>query len=139
MNEIEKIGSMIAGDKYEHGTVDPIFLVEQKRRIYGFEDGYGDDFEWFDSDQQETVGSIRARRLTALDDNFRRVYKKYIKIFYQDRWEFVTCCFTRGGAEAFIKRQAHNLKETRIWVDSLFRNQEMITVREHLKSLGEKK
>jgi hypothetical protein len=135
---IEKIGSLIASDKFEHCTRDPIFLVQQKIRDYGYGADYSDTFEWFDSDQQEIIDGDRAKRLTSLDSNYRDVPEKYIKIGYKEHWEFVTCCFTRVGAEAFIKRQAHNLKETRIWVDSLYRNAEMVAVREHLKSLGEK-
>jgi hypothetical protein len=134
MTEMCKIGELIAADKYEHCTRDPIFLVQQKIRDYGYSEDYASDFEWFDNDRQEIVDERIAKRLTDLDSNYREIPNKYTKVCYCDRWEFVTCCFTREGAEAFIKRQAHNLKETRIWVDSLFRNAEMIAVREYLKS-----
>lgn len=39
---------------------------------------------------------------------------------------FVTACFTRAAAEAFIEREKHNLTSPRIWVDSIpRRNAEM--------------
>lgn len=135
LNEtIQAIGILVASDKFEHCTSDPIFLVQQKIREYGYSEDYTGSFEWFDSEQQENVEGDRAKRLTALENNLRDVPEKYVRIYYQERWEFVTCCFTREGAEAFIKKQKHNLKETRIWVDSLYRNQEMIDVREYLKA-----
>ena len=136
---IEKIGSIIASDKFEHCTIDPIFLVEQKKRDYGYDGDFSDNHVWVDDDSSELVEDRISKRLDALRHGGRDIPEKYRACYYKDRWEFVTCCFTKEGAEAFIKRQAHNLKETRIWVDSLFRNSEMIAVREHLKQLGEPK
>lgn len=138
-SQVLGIGVQISEDKFEHCTRDPLFLVQQKIRDYGYDSDYASEFEWFDSDRQETVEGLRAVRLESLDANSREVNKKYVKVGYQDRWEFVTACFTKEGAEAFIKRQKHNLKETRIWVDSLYRNSEMIAVREYLKSLSSTK
>lgn len=133
-NRMVGIGQRIAADKYEHCTADPIFLVEQKIRDYGYDSEYTSTFDWIDAVEGHPIEKHRADRLTKLDDNGRNVDKRYTRAYYNDRWEFVTACLTRDGAEAFVRRQKHNLKETRIWVGSLFRNQEMIDVREYLKS-----
>ena len=137
-DEIKRVGALIGADDYKHGTRDPIFLVQQKRRVYGFDSAYTDESEWIDDNTGEPVGEEKSKRLTALDNAGRPVPDKYRQVFYQDHWEYVQACFTREGAEAFIARQKHNLKETRIWVDSLFRNQEMIKIREYLIAEGKK-
>ena len=31
----------------------------------------------------------------------------------------MTACFTRAAAEEFIERERHNLRDPRIWVDSI--------------------
>ncbi len=135
-DHIKQIGKAIAADDFEHCTAEPIFLVQQKSRDYGYDSQYTTDFEWIDSVEGYPIEERIAKRLTLLDDNGRNVDDRYVRAYYQDRWEFVTACFTRAGAEAFIARQKHNLKETRIWVDSLFRNQEMIELRNYLSELG---
>jgi hypothetical protein len=50
----------------------------------------------------------------------------------KDTWEFVTVCFTEAAAKAFIKANAHRLKEPRVYVDSAYRNEEMNAVRKLL-------
>ena len=45
---------------------------------------------------------------------------------------FVTACFTRAGADAYLKANGHNLTQPYIHVHSLTRNAEMIGVREFI-------
>lgn len=54
-------------------------------------------------------------------------------------WRFAQACFTRAGAEAYLDANAHNLGRlarrsrkdgTRIYVESAYRNAEMIALRE---------
>jgi hypothetical protein len=54
-------------------------------------------------------------------------------------WETATVCFTLKGAEEFINTHKHNLGETRIYVESYYRNAEMIRVRDWLMGQGVKK
>ena len=54
-------------------------------------------------------------------------------------WETITVCFTLKGAEEYIATHKHNLGETRIYVESYYRNAEMIRVRDWLMSQGTKK
>lgn len=82
-------------------TADPIFLVQQQRRVYGVDHHYTDDFEEIDG---ETVG-------------------------YKTIWEFVTCCFTEAAADRYIAENAHNLTDPRTYVASAYRNREWIAVR----------
>jgi hypothetical protein len=54
-------------------------------------------------------------------------------------WETVSVCFTLKGAEEFINTHKHNLGVTQIYVESYYRNAEMIRVRDWLMSQGMKK
>lgn len=47
--------------------------------------------------------------------------------------EFVTACFTEEGANNYLKINGHNLRKPFIYVTSLYRNEEMIKIRELLK------
>lgn len=93
-------------------TNAPIFVVQQKRRIYGISREYTDDFEVITGDYGPT----------------RRVG-------YLDTWEFVTACFTEQGCKDYIALNGHNLKEPRIYAEGSFRNHEWRAVRDYLMSV----
>jgi len=101
-------------------TAGPIFVVQQKRRLYGLDPAYTETFVWMNSDGEEADENERATR-----------------VGYLDQWEFVTACFTQGAAQRFIDENAHNLKEPRIFVESSYRNYEWQAVREYLKAVLE--
>ena len=44
----------------------------------------------------------------------------------------MTACLTRQGAEDYIACNGHNLTKPYIYVESLYRNAEMIALRYHL-------
>ena len=118
-------------------TCEPVFCVEQKRRDWGYESGYSDDYAWVnpecdfdiveldteDEDEQAAIAKFEeAEAAGEATDPWEMVH-------YKDRWEFVTACFTEKGAQAYIDLNGHNLGETRIYVHSGYRNQEWIDVR----------
>lgn len=47
--------------------------------------------------------------------------------------EFVTVCFTYQGCKDYLAVNGHNLNQPFIYVHSLFRNSEMLSIREFLK------
>ena len=118
------------------GTDAPIFIVQQKRRIYGLTDDYSDQYDWFDGadelptqDEQEKLDEIHLKDSAIIDGvQWRRVY-------YIDIWEFVTACFTEKGCEDYIAINGHNLNEPRIYADGSYRNAEFREVRKYLMSL----
>ena len=59
------------------------------------------------------------------------------QVFYVERWEFVTGCFSRAGAQAYIDANNHNLREPRIYAATLYRNREMIAIREALLEIAQ--
>lgn len=107
------------------GTADPMFIVQEKRRIYGMNHDYTDNFVWVDEEGNE-ADAEQSAKLAGLTDG------DWTKTGYIDIWEFVTACFTRKGCEAYIAANAHNLNEPRIYVATAYRNREFIEVREWL-------
>ena len=72
--------------------------------------------------------------LIDLEDK-EEISAQYIHTGYSERWETIQTCFTKHGCEQYLHANAHNLKsysDLRIYVDTLYRNQEMITIRNYL-------
>lgn len=130
---MRKIGELIRTQD-NRCTSDPLFIVQQKKRIYGMDRNYFDDYEWLREDDHEHVADrIERAGLDALDEQGEDV-TGWEKLYYLDIWEFVTVCFTEQACKDFIAANGHNLNEPRIYASSAYRNREMIAIREFLKS-----
>ena len=117
-------------------TAEPMFVVYQIKRIFGLDPDYTEETTWMHSDGEEADPEIIAA-LEALDDaGLPPVHDgtRYERVGYADTDVFVTVCLTRKGAEAFIARMKHRLNKPHIDVDSFYRNEEMIALRNHLMS-----
>jgi len=115
-------------------TANPMFLVQRKVKDYGVDPDYGADgyiYTYPDSERVDEDNEIAA--LEMLDD--WDLPEGYSKVYYRERWEFVTACFTRKGCENFIRINGHNIGPSRIYVDSAYRNYEFIGIREWLMEL----
>lgn len=119
-----------------HITDNPIFVVEQKRRITGFAVGYTDDFTWIDPDGEEVSETNRVKLERYYDRTLNYETKGYSRTGYRDVWVFVTACLTEQGCKDYLRLNGHNLGETRIYVYSGYRNEEWRAVREHLVAMG---
>lgn len=123
-------------------TQYPLYCVYSKRSIY-IEDGYGGmetKEVWVDADDYcEVEDNEISEALSALsegcdlvevtvDDCKRQYHRKTVGIIPQ----FETACFTRAGADAYLEANGHNLNQPYIYVHSLYRNDEMIGLREHV-------
>ena len=101
----------------DHCTRDPIFIVQSRKRIYGFHPKYEGEYVWCDSNNEHTeADAITAKRLDALNDD-GRTFRGWEKVYYADRWDFVCAHFTKEAAEAFIARKKHDHNELRVYVD----------------------
>jgi hypothetical protein len=91
-----------------------------------------DDSEvvWLDeeNDCQEVEAEERARLEEMYQETFT-VPSKYHRTGYVDQWEFVQPFFTEAAAEAYITANSHRMNETRIYVDSGYRNYEWQAMR----------
>lgn len=115
-------------------TQDPIFVVEQKRRMYGFDSLYADDYVWLDDDDYEEADkeAVAVLEQSYYDDRGKYNGQDYSKVYYKEHWEFVTACFTEQGCKDYINRDAHNLGETRIYAYSAYKNSEWRSLRKML-------
>lgn len=103
-------------------TSHPVFVVEQKRRIYGVDSDYTDSFVWVNPNDFEAVSETRK--------------KGWRKLGYIEVWEFVTACLTEKGCEVYLRVNAHNLSSPRIYVYSGWRNHEWQTLRSMMPALA---
>lgn len=98
--------------------------------LFGYEEKYIRVEENGEGNYIEAENSIEGdwdEPLTVKDTDDLLVYEPVIKESTHDR--FVTVCFTRQGAEDFISRERHNLKQPRIYVHGVERrNVELIEI-----------
>ena len=122
-------------------TAIPIFIVQQKRRIYGIDPEYTENITYLDdyADSQE-VSEEKVKELEEAYSSSKNdlgngdFLENYTRVGYIDNWEFITACFTKKGCEDYIAANGHNLTEPRIYVESGYRNREWETMREFLKN-----
>lgn len=118
-------------------TADPLFVVLQEERIYGVSQDYQTNgYTWVgEDDSSVTADDDETKVLDKLLDEDRELSiggVTYERVWYRIVPRFVTACLTRKGAEAFIACNGHNLTKPYIYVESLYRNDEMLALRNHL-------
>mgnify|MGYP000977418544 CR=1 FL=1 len=119
-------------------TDAPIFIVQQRKRIYGIGEDYTDDYVWIDTQgDSHEADPEEAATLDAMyeEDFYHEGLKNWRRVGFIDIWEFVTACFTEKGCQDFIALNGHNLTDPRIYAAGSYRNIEYRTVRDYLKSL----
>jgi len=130
---VQQIGELIRTQD-NRLTSYPLFIVQQKKRIWGMNSDYCENYEWIDAHDPEIVADcIQRAGLDALSECGTDIFT-WSKVYYVDLWEFVTACFTEQACDDYIAANGHNLTEPRIYVASMYRNREMIAIREMLKS-----
>jgi hypothetical protein len=129
LDELERLHEALATQDNAI-TSDPIFLVQQKRRHIGFDSSYEEDEDriiWVNGAAEEDVtrASDPERFARFQAGEFGDEDEEDWEAFgFTESWEFVQPFLTRDAAEEFRRREAHNLGETRIYVESGHRNPE---------------
>lgn len=118
-------------------TADPLFVVFQEERVYGVSQDYQTNgYTWVGVDDSSvTADDDEAKVLDKLLDDGRELSigrVTFDRVWYRIVPRFVTACLTRKGAEDHIARNGHNLTKPYIYVESMYRNDEMIRLRNHL-------
>lgn len=128
-------------------TADPLFCVQQKRRVYGMDGDLIDDldFIWvYTEDSEYTFGpdeifdEIRDNDhgedgvLNLHDEEIEPEEWGYHQMFYVEYWDFVCAHFTERAADEYIRDNNHNLTSPRVYVTSQYRCYEWNAVRKHL-------
>lgn len=106
-------------------TEGPIYLVQQRRRIYGMDPDYSDNMVWIDEENNE----ITAKEARAAGDAATHTA-------YLDIWETVQPFFTMAGAKAYIEANRHRMTDPRVYVDGSYRNVEWKAMRALLLALA---
>lgn len=128
---LREIGNEIATQD-NAGTEYPLFCVYQKQDVVVSIDHDYDRIEFFDEDHEEADEGQKPLleklyELGELPGGWNRYAIKEIDVF-------VTACFTRKRCEDYLRANSHNLNKPFVYVNSLYRNQEMIELREFLLS-----
>lgn len=111
-------------------TAYPIFQVRGLRRIYGIDTDFTDYTVWLDEEGDEIEGPVDEENPP----------EGVVKIGYMETWQVIQEFFSEESALEFQARNAHrhsHYVRTDVYVDSLYRNPEMIAVRDHLISLSD--
>jgi hypothetical protein len=134
MDSLKKIGEFIRTQDNRY-TDQPMFLVEQVVRTWGFMPGHSEFSAWINhEDDWSEADEEDAKRLDALEDDCEDT-GSWEKIGYKDDWEFVTACFTEQGCKDFLEINGHNLKQPRIYAAGSWRNKEFRDIRNALIEL----
>jgi hypothetical protein len=135
LERLKEIGAIICTQD-NRATDQPMFIVQQIVRDYGYDSSHGDDDVWLnpEGDYEEAPERL-IPRLDALHDGCRST-DPWQRCYYKERYEFVTACFTAEGCQDFININGHNLNQPRIYAESSFRNREFRDVRSALMALA---
>lgn len=131
-SKLEEIGELIRTQD-NRCTSDPMFLVQQRKRYYGMDPMWCDDYAWVNAGgDYDEADEDQTAKLDEMDE-FGEDTGDWYKSYYMDTWEFVTACFTEKACEDYIEANSHRLTDPRIYAASAYRNWEFITVREALR------
>jgi hypothetical protein len=133
--ELLKIGELLRTQD-NRITDAPMFVIEEKTPIVSDSDYNDCRIEWRESENgdYQLASPERAARLEALHQAGRDT-EGWRRYEMTDVWQFVTACFTEQGCKDYLARNAHNLRETRVYAYGSFRNSEFRAVRNWLMSL----
>lgn len=134
---LKKIGAIIwvkpsIATQDGRSTSHPFYVVFSKKEIVvDGEYHSGARVQWVNhgSGYYEEADAKMAKRLDVLHANGRE-FKNWARHEVVDIDVFETACFTEEGANDYLRINGHNLRQPFIYVHSLFRNNEMLCIRE---------
>jgi len=132
--QMKRIGREI-NKQDNRSTKHPIFAVQEKRKIWGFDEDHAEGFRWVDlegNDADETV-AMMLDEIRELDgDTF-----EWTRLAYRTEWTFVTAFLTAKGAEDYIESLSPELIPRRVYAYSCHDNKEVQAIRGFLKKIGD--
>lgn len=129
-------------------TSDPIFVVQRLHREVGWDPDYTEHICWIDGANEDyvypDVDPERHKRLEAAylgeidwPEDEAQPEDEWTRTGFMWKWEFVQPFMTREAAEAFRAAQAHNIGESRVYVESGYRNPEWRLLRAIVAAFSE--
>jgi len=119
-------------------TGEPLFCVQQKRRIWGIDTRSDPETAWIWKDDPDCVFDTKEEAMKDFlcTDYDKKHFDKYIEeVGYIDIWEFKTAHLTETAAQLYIDQNKHNLTSPRIFVTSQYRCHEFNEVVEYIKGI----
>lgn len=131
-----------ADGRSSHGTNEPLFIVQSKDMICGFEDGFSGERYVYDGESsfaspQEYWDALDAQGKHALNGQSLETEDELFCDLSENtqwdilgesegltvsrcrpEWRFISAHLTREAAEAFIARKGHDYNELRVYVSS---------------------
>lgn len=143
LNIKETLGKISAAMKGQDnwGTAHPIFIVQQRCRIYGIDPQWTDDIVWVCDGSEMSEDDPDLPKVIAEYEELGDLspkYENWVRTGYKDTWDFIQPFFSERAAAEYIAANRHNLKDPRIYVDSAYRNPEWQAIEAVLLSLIEK-
>ena len=134
--DLRSLGNAIATQD-NRATAHPLFVVFQTRDIVANEDYDHDRIDYYDKDDCESIEEEHEPTTYALLkklDDLGELPDRYCRVAVKEVNEFVTACFSEQGCKDYIAANGNNLNKPFIYVSSLYRNAEMISLREFILS-----
>lgn len=128
---IRTIAKRIAADKFEHCTADPIFEVQHKRLIAGFDTDYTNKIGWFYDGRR-----VSDEEALELERGFEATGKErsdYFRSGYAEEWEHFASYMTKESAEEVVRSKG---EDYRVYVNSGCRNHEWKAIRSFLLQIA---
>lgn len=134
--EILAIGRNIKSQD-KRSTSHPMFQIQQEVEIVAYEDHNECRIVWREnlSGDYEEATPLRATRLEALYQARDEEPEGWNRYTIATVWQVVTSCFTKVGADEYLRAHGRDLKNPRIYVASGWNNTEFKTVRDFLLSI----
>ena len=122
----------------DHYTGWPMFCLQILVRDTGYDLSYSDNKCWWNTQELQIIYDDDSPEIKEIyefnedNDNWEGPFG------YKDRWETVMVAFTQEGLDDYMRQDGHNVKrrafrgQTRTYVESFYRCDEMIKVREFL-------
>ena len=126
MNDLLDISKRL-NTQDNRSTTEPMFCLQIKVRDVGYDAAYAGETVWINTesgDYEETEPNAPGAQ----------------EFGYVDRWETVMVAFTEQGIADYMDKDGHNVKrrayrgETRVYVESFMRCDEMVRIRHALMS-----
>lgn len=123
-------------------TANPIFLIQGELRIGPIQDGFVSDMMFHDPEILHTYyeDNTDPDKWTELMEQYESATlpDPIMSGGYESVWKTIQTCFTEAGCDRYFRENGHNLgfyHDTRVYVDTLNRNLEMIEIRDFLLGL----
>jgi len=115
-------------------TQDPLFVVFQKKQVFGVTDEYTENSVWVDVDSDYAEATPEKVKVI---ERYTRMYgglypRQWRRIGYKEVDEFVTAMFSEEAALLFVSKYHYNYRKPFVYAASLHRNPEMIQIRKML-------